>query len=136
MAGNLRRTPALGKQLGDDIAELRISLDTTWMATCSAHHGPAMGFKRSVGAVAPAIASQLPRHRRRCSADLVGDLADAKPVPPQIGDLDAFVAELTGKDSARRSRQAPTNPGWKHVLQPTSAQPLAGTCHPRRRVDV
>jgi len=91
VACDLRRTPTLGKQLGDDIAEFGISIHAARMATCSAHHGPTMGFKRPIGAVATAVAPQLPRHCRRCSVDLVGDLADAESGPPQIGDLKPFV---------------------------------------------
>jgi hypothetical protein len=91
VAGDLRWAPSLGKQLCDDLAEIRVGLDAATMSTCSTHHGPAVGFKQSVSAVAAAVASQLPGYRRRRPADLGGDPADAQPGTAEVGDLDAFI---------------------------------------------
>jgi hypothetical protein len=53
----------LSEQLGDQIAQGWVLIDSPLVTTGSALDRPAVGFKRPVLAIAAAVAAQLTRHR-------------------------------------------------------------------------
>jgi hypothetical protein len=91
MTADLLRAPTLTEQFGNHGAEVIVGIESALMVTCSTRGGAPVGVEGLVAAPGRGVAAQLPRNRRRCSAETVGDRAHTQPRTAQTGDLDAFL---------------------------------------------
>ncbi|OMC39578.1 hypothetical protein A5742_05045 [Mycolicibacterium fortuitum] len=91
MAADLLRAPPLAKQFGDHGAETIVGVDPAWMVTRSTRGSSTVRIEGLIAVPDTGVSAQLPRNRRRRSAEPVGDRAHAQPRTAQIGDLDAFL---------------------------------------------
>lgn len=90
-AGDLLRAPSLGKQLSDGVTQMGARLYSPFVAAFPLQHSVAMSPEWLVATPARAIASQLPRHRRRRTPDALSDLPHRRVCLLQVSGLNALV---------------------------------------------
>lgn len=91
LPADLLGTPPLFEQLADQLAEFDVGLDATTVAASPPCGRFPMRVKGTVALLRNGVAAQLPRDRRWCAPQLLGDLADAHTGMAHVGDLDSFV---------------------------------------------
>jgi hypothetical protein len=90
MPAHLLRAPPLTEQLGHQDAGTIADVDSASMIGRSPRSSPTMGLERLISATGWSATSSLPRCGRCCSAEPLGDGAQAQSVAVQVGDLGAL----------------------------------------------